>query len=302
LRPAQENVDVSVDPAPPPPVATDPVWLPSPSVVRRRAGAENFPVALGLLPRRTRGELLAIYDYARTVDQLGDDHPDGASGAVRSLDSIERDLSAVVAGGEPRSQVVAALAPGLRAGRLALDPLLRLLEANRQDQLVTRYRDFDDLVGYCRLSANPVGELVLAVFGQRTPERLALSDRICTALQVLEHCQDVAEDLRRGRIYLPKEDLDRFAVDEPALAGGGPAARALVGFEVRRAVDWLDRGASLVGTLHGWPRLAVAGFVAGGRATADALRDAGHDVWAGVPRPGRIQTARRFLPTFFRGR
>jgi phytoene/squalene synthetase len=146
---------------------------------------------------------------------------------------------------------------------------MRLIEANRQDQRVSRYPRFEDLVGYCELSANPVGELVLHVFGARTEERVRWSDAICTALQLAEHWQDVEEDYAAGRVYIPQEDLERFGVAEEDLSG--PAFRALMAFEVERARSILREGLPLVRSVRGRQRLAVAAFAGGGLAALEAV-------------------------------
>jgi squalene synthase HpnC len=182
------------------------------------------------------------------------------------------------------------LAETVVACDLPREPLQLLIEANRRDQVVHRYGTFDELLGYCELSANPVGRLVLHVFDTATPQRAALSDRVCTALQLAEHWQDVAEDLERGRVYLPAEDLDRFGVTMADLrvVPAPERVRALIGFEVERARAILAEGVPLVATLRGRPRVAVAAFVAGGRAALDAIDDAGHDVSGGPPRAGNL--------------
>jgi squalene synthase HpnC len=252
-----------------------------------RASSENFSVASLLLGRRTRAHLRAVYGFARLVDQMGDE---AAGDRVALLDLLEEDLGRSF-DGEPQHAVLRSLAPTIRECALPREPFLRLIEANRQDQRVARYETFADLVDYCDLSANPVGELVLHVFGAATPERIALSDRVCTALQLVEHWQDVGEDFRRGRVYLPAEDLRRFDV-EPAELGAAHASegvRALLAFEVERARSLLDAGAALVRTLRGRARLAVAGYVAGGRANLDAIAAAEYDVLAQTPRAGRAQ-------------
>lgn len=310
---------------------------PGPADERRRLdqarSGENFPVALRVLPAATRRHLVALYDYARHVDDLGDEplpsttgtgeprsapagrgeapppstrrgEPDAtakgpAAGPDRlaALDEFEAELRDLYAGRPVRHPVLRALGPTVQDRGLPLDPLLRLIEANRVDQHVTRYGTFGQLVDYCTLSANPVGELVLHVFGQASPERVALSDRICTALQIVEHLQDVAEDHRRGRVYLPKADLDRFGVTEDDLGQprAGQALRELIGFEAERATAWLESGAPLVSSLRGWARLAVSGYLAGGRAALDALAEAGYDPLAGPPKPGRRQVVARWL-------
>ncbi len=170
-----------------------------------------------------------------------------------------------------------------------------MIEANRLDQSQTRYRTWAELRGYCALSADPVGELVLGIFGAWTPTRVELSDRICTALQLTEHCQDVAEDLRQDRVYLPLEDLERFGCRVEDLHDGqaGAALREVIAFEVARARRLLDEGAPLVAEMRGRARIAVAAFLAGGRVALDAIERAGYDVMAGPPkvRPAALPIA-----------
>lgn len=257
--------------------------------VRRRA--ENFPVALRLLPAAVRAHLVAVYDVARVIDDTGDEAP---GDRAAQLDALEADVWRVWSGTPPVLDVFAALAPTVRACALTPEPFVALIEANRLDQRRCRYPTWDDLRGYCALSADPIGRIVLEVFGVSTPTRIALSDDVCTALQVLEHCQDVAEDRRRGRCYLPQEDLARFGVDELDLDERTTSAdvRALVAFEVERAERLLRSGGPLVRDLGGWARVAVAGYVAGGLATVDALRRADCDVLASTPRPRRRDVVR----------
>ncbi|MGH3471201.1 MAG: squalene synthase HpnC [Nocardioidaceae bacterium] len=265
----------------------------------RSPAAENFPVALRLLPARHRAHLMAIYGYARYVDDLGDEFEGDRTNA---LNQVADDVRRVCAGEQARDSVVAGLLPFVREKYVPADPFLRLVDANRQDQLVTRYRTFEDLVSYCELSANPVGELVLRVFDQADPERIALSDQVCTALQVIEHLQDVAEDHRNGRIYLPLADLARFGV-EPADLGhdhASPAVRVLIDFEAERARGLLDSGTQLVPKLRGWARLAVSGYVAGGRSALAGLGDSGRDPLAEAVKPTRGQVVGQWLRGFVR--
>jgi squalene synthase HpnC len=261
---------------------------PAPQAVMARAGGENFPVASRLLPRAQRRHLLAIYGYARLVDELGDSAP---GNRLSALDQLEAEVEALSAGRVPADPLLAALQRTVAACRLPTEPLRALIEANRRDQLVHRYRTYEELLGYCALSAEPVGELVLHVFGAATPQRLELSGRICSALQLAEHWQDVAEDYRAGRIYLPGEDLERFGVAEEELGASiaSPRLRALIAFEVTRARRLLDEGTPLVWTLRGRARLAVAAFVAGGRTALEAVSRAGAELLAGPPRARRAE-------------
>jgi squalene synthase HpnC len=257
---------------------------PAPDAVMARAGGENFPVASRLLGADARRRLLAVYGFARLVDELGDSYE---GDRLAALDALEKDLERAFAG-EAQHPLLVALAPVLRECSLAPEPFRRLIEANRVDQRSRRYESWEQLRAYCALSADPVGEIVLGVFGVSTPERVALSDSICTALQLAEHCQDVAEDFADGRIYLPREDMARFGCDERELerAGASERLRRVLAFEVERARSLLADGSPLIDDLKGRTRLAVAAFVAGGHAALDAIERAGYDVLAGPPKAG----------------
>jgi squalene synthase HpnC len=274
--------------------------MPGAAEVLARAGGENFTVASRLLPGRTQRDLMALYGFARLVDQLGDD----VSGDRRALlDELERDLDRAY-GGAPRHELMRRLAPTIRAHAIPPDPFRRLIEANRRDQDVHRYETFDELLDYCRLSANPVGELVLYVFDAATPERVALSDSVCSGLQVIEHVQDVAEDLRRGRVYMPAADMRRLGVDESALAQphASAAVRDLIAFEVARAERLLAGGAPLGRTLRGRARFAICAFVAGGLAACEAVRRAECDFLGAPPRASKALRARLLARTLRRTR
>jgi squalene synthase HpnC len=267
-----------------------------------QASSENFPVALRILPARHRRHLMALYGFARLTDDIGDEV--SPEERLRLLDELEADVDRIYDGGTPRLAAMAELATTVAECHVPAQPLRDLIQANRQDQLVARYETFEDLVGYCRLSANPIGRVVLHIFGAASPAREQLSDSICTALQLAEHWQDVAEDLGKGRIYLPRADREKFGVTEQDLAGPvtGPRVRALVAYEVARASALLDEGAPLVGTLRGFGRLAVAGYLAGGRAALAAITASGHDVLAVTPHPDKRATARLAIQAYLRGR
>jgi squalene synthase HpnC len=274
------------------------------------ASGENFPVALRMLPARYRRHLTNLYFFARLTDDLGDEaRTDDQRTPVselrlRLLDELAADVARIYDGGTPSSPVMRAMADMVTECGVPAQPLLNLIQANRQDQLVTRYRTFAELEQYCELSANPVGQIVLYIFGVATPERIALSDTICTALQLAEHWQDVAEDLGNGRIYLPAQDLERYGCTEADLAAPtvGPAVRELMVFEVNRAGSLLDQGAPLVGTLRGAARLAVAGYLAGGRAALAAIRAQHYDVLSATPRPRKPRLAGELVKAYVRGR
>jgi len=283
-----------------------------PSVTRAEdvvanASGENFPVALRMLPARHRKHLTNLYFFARLTDDLGDEaqgEENVTDLRLRLLDELAADVDRIYSGKTPQSPVIKAMAETVRECGVPAQPLLDLIQANRQDQLVARYRTYQELEQYCELSANPVGQIVLYIFGVATPRRIEFSDSICTALQLAEHWQDVAEDLAAGRIYLPGEDLERFGVTEADLAApsAGPAVRQLMIFETDRAERLLDSGAPLVHTLHGAARLAVAGYLAGGRAALAAIRGQDYDVLRGTPRPRKPRLAAELVKAYVRGR
>lgn len=269
--------------------AAIPGGIPAPAAVMARRGGENFQVASRVLPRRIRERLLSVYGFARLVDELGDEFPGDRVGA---LDWLEDELRRAY-DGQARHPLLVRLQATLRECALPHECFQRLIEANRVDQRVARYETWEQLLGYCRLSADPVGELVLGVFGRATPERIALSEKVCSALQLAEHWQDVAEDLRRDRIYLPAEDRERFGCSEEALARAHAdwRVRGLIAYEVARTRELLEEGAPLIGTLHGGERVAVAAFVSGGHAALDAIARAGYDVLSAPPSASRARRA-----------
>lgn len=352
--------------------------------VLAKATRENFPVAPFFLPPRMRDGLMAVYGFARLVDDAGDgdlpdpegtarllgverpasvpapagespiepvvEHLSGERSTVRTatgahhsttedasaapagsgaptapaaaataaapggvspaeaahrlalMDALDAEVDRVfatalgVAGAKPpRHPLLAALVPVVRAHGLTAEPFRALIQANRVDQHTSRYQTFDDLLGYCELSANPVGLLVLQLAGLATPERVRWSDAVCSALQVIEHLQDVAEDRAAGRIYLPQQDMKRFAVREADLdePRAGTHLRGLVMFEAERARALLDEGAPLTASVTGRLRVLLTGFAAGGYAQLDAIAAAGYDVLAVSPKAGKGALARR---------
>jgi squalene synthase HpnC len=267
--------------------------------LRRQQHAENFPVALRVLPGQLRTGLVAVYDVARVIDDLGDQ---AAGDRTALLTEFGRDLARVWDGGRLEHPVLRRLLLVVRAHALDREPFQRLVQANLVDQRVHRYATYAQLRSYCTLSADPIGRIVLALFGVSSTAATELSDRVCTALQLIEHWQDVVEDRRAGRVYLPLEDLATFGVAEAELDGtvASPALRRLMAFQITRAAELLDSGAPLVGLLHGWARLAVAGYLAGGRAALDALRRANGDVLAGPPRPRRRDVLRHLALVLFK--
>ncbi len=243
-----------------------------------RTHYENFSVATWFLPKRLRQHFFNVYAYCRISDDLGDEAGDPRA-SLRLLDQWEAELDACYAG-HPRHPVFVALAETVRTFDIPKQPFADLLKAFRQDQTVTRYSTFDDLLGYCRYSANPVGHLVLYVCGYRDAERQSLSDFTCTALQLANFWQDVSVDYGKGRIYLPLEDLDRYGVSEEdiAAARNTPAFHEMMRFEVERAGDWFRQGLPLAGEVDRDLGIDVELFSRGGQEILKAIERRGFSV------------------------
>jgi squalene synthase HpnC len=246
---------------------------------------ENFPVASLLLPRRLRPAVLAIYRFARSADDLADEGDLPPAERLAALAAYEAALDAIAGGATPPAPPFPELAAAVRRHALPLAPFRELLSAFRQDVTTVRYPTYAALADYCRRSANPVGRLLLHLYGAATPGNLARSDAVCTALQLVNFWQDVALDWTRGRVYVPQEDLARFGIAEAEIARGNADARwtRLLAFETARARALLESGRPLTRALP-W-RLAVelAGVLAGGHRILDRIDAAGGDVFRHRP-------------------
>jgi phytoene synthase len=268
-----------------------------------RAHYENFTVGSWLLPRALRRDLAAVYAFARGGDDLADEGPE--AGRLAAIAAWEAKLLACAA--EPAAAddpVFLALGHTIAVHALPLEPLRDLLRAFRRDAAgETRvFPAFADVLAYCRLSANPVGRIVLALFGYHDAERQARADQICTALQLTNFWQDVAEDLGRGRVYIPQEDLDRFPGSREAVAArrATPAFRALLAFEVARTRELFRAGLGLADLVR--PHLAreVRIFARGGLAVLGRIAAVDYDVFARRPTLGRMALARLVLAGLWR--
>ena len=266
----------------------------SAEAIDARASGENFPVASLLAPREARPHLRAIYGFARLVDTLGDE---AEGDRERLLGELERELD-----GPPRTAIMQRLHATIRACGLPREPFARLIEANRIDQAKTRYATWDELREYCTYSAEPVGRLVLAVYGRGGDAALvAFSDRACTGLQLVNFIQDPPRDLALGRVYLPQEDLRRFSVEDEELAGPhSERIASLLRFETERARGLVEHGFALASALGGRAGRSVALFASGGLAALAALERAGWDVFASRPAPSRWTFARLALRELLR--
>lgn len=263
---------------------------------------ENFPVASFLMPARLREPVEAIYAFARGADDVADEGDAPAVARLARLNdyrlAIEaigrgEDLAAVVREA-PLRAMFERLARNVRAFALPLQPFRDLLDAFAQDVGKTRYADFPELLDYCRRSANPVGRLLLHLYGEATPDNLRMSDAICTSLQLINFWQDVAVDWGKGRIYLPQDTLACFGAAEDDIAAGRCDARwrALLAFEVQRARAMMVSGAPLARRLPGRIGWELRLIVAGGLRILERIEMAGYDVFRARPTLGRADWAR----------
>jgi squalene synthase HpnC len=267
-------------------------WTPEPAATAAafdeceriaRAHYENFTLGSHLLPRHLRRHIAALYAFARTADDLADEEPDPAR-ALDGLDAWERELEACYAG-TPHHPVFVALADTVRTFAIPIEPFRRLLTAFRTDVRFPGFTTFDDLLHYCAHSANPVGHLVLHLFGHGDAERQARSDDICTALQLTNFWQDLAVDLRKGRVYLPREDMDRFGYTPEELGRHAvtPAFRELMAFQCGRTRALFERGLALASMLERGRAREIRLFAGGGLAILDRLEAVGYDAFRARP-------------------
>ena len=254
-----------------------------------RSHYENFSVASWFLPNRLRQHFFNVYAYCRIADDLGDEVGDPEA-SLALFDEWERELDHCY-DGSPLHPVFVALAETVREFEIPKHEFSGLLKAFRQDQTVTRYETFNDFLGYCRYSANPVGHLVLYLGGYPDAERQRLSDFTCTALQLTNSWQDVAEDFDKGRVYLPQGDLRRFGVSEGVIAGkrATPEFRELMRFEVERAREWFRQGLPLVSQVRREVARDVELFSRGGMEILNAIEASGYDVLSSRPTLSRAR-------------
>ena len=249
---------------------------------------ENFPVASALLPRRLRTAVVAIYRFARAADDIADEGDATAEARLAGLAGYARELDAIERGETPADPLFVGLAAAVREHRLPLAPLRDLLSAFAQDVSVTRYASFDALADYCRRSANPVGRLLLALYDRDSDANRRASDAICTGLQLANFWQDVAIDWRKGRVYVPREDLDRFGVPESQIADGIRDERwsHLMRFETLRTRALFTAGRPLVRRLPWRAGIELAAVIAGGTRILERIDAVDGDVFGHRPTLG----------------
>ena len=250
---------------------------------------ENFPVASILLPRRLVPAVEAIYAFARGADDVADEGDATPAERLAALAEYEAALDAIAAGRTPDGAMFARLAAVVKQYRLDLQPLRDLLSAFRQDVVTTRYPDYASLLDYCHRSADPVGRLMLALYGVDGAANLRDADAICSALQLINFWQDVGIDIQKGRIYLPLEDLQRFDVPEADIAANKNSRewRALMAFEVERARALMLSGAPLATRLPGRIGWELRLVIQGGLRILECIERADYDVYRRRPKLGK---------------
>jgi len=244
-----------------------------------RSHYENFPVASLAIPRLLRPYVAAVYAFARTADDFADEGEREPAERIRLLNEWEAMLDSAF-DGRAEHPIFVALMATARLTQLSKTPLADLLRAFRMDVTVKRYGTFSDVLSYCRYSANPVGRVVLHLFGVTRDDAFAPSDAICTGLQLANFCQDFSIDWNRGRLYVPLDDLARFGYTESDIARKtcDERFRAVMAFQVKRARKFLMDGIPLLGMVSGRLRLELSLTIRGGLAILDRIADTGYDV------------------------
>ena len=265
---------------------------------------ENFPVASRLVPARLRPAVVAVYRFARAADDLADEGDAPADTRLAALDTFEQALDAIGRGETPPLAPFPALATAIRAHALPLAPFRALLSAFRQDVTTTSYATRNDLLDYCRRSADPVGRIMLALYRVDGAQELRASDAICTGLQLANFWQDVAIDAAKGRIYVPDEDLARFGVrtQDVLAARPGPGWPALMAFETARTREHFAAGRPLLASLPFRLRLEIGAVIAGGSRILDRIDAVRGDVFLRRPTLTRIDWAAVAVRTLFPAR
>ncbi|WP_137718473.1 squalene synthase HpnC [Methylobacillus flagellatus] len=246
---------------------------------------ENFPVASLLLPRRLREPIQLIYSFARQADDFADEGDLSNEERLQLLDGYRNELDRIKAGREPHTALFVALGETIEQHQLPLQPFYDLLSAFSQDVTKQRYADFGELMSYCRWSANPVGRLLLHLYGEATPRNIGMADAVCSSLQIINFLQDVNVDYKKGRIYLPQDELKKYGIQEQQFADGTvtPQWRMLMEFQILRATRLLQSGAPLGVALPGRIGLEMRTIIAGGERILHKLHKTRGDIFAERP-------------------
>lgn len=246
---------------------------------------ENFPVASVLVPKRLRAPIALIYSFARQADDFADEGDLSPEQRLDLLDSFKAELDLIQAYIQPKTAFFMALKTMIKQQNLPLEPFYDLLDAFSQDVVKARYANFGEVVDYCRRSANPVGRLLLHLYGQATPKNIGYSDAICSALQIINFCQDIAIDTKKDRIYLPQDELARFKITEADLfnANYDFKFKLLMAFQIERARKLLQSGAPLGLVLKGRIGLEMRLIIAGGERILAKLHESEGDIFTKRP-------------------
>ena len=251
---------------------------------------ENFPVGSLILPRRLRKPIHAIYAYARTADDIADEGDADDAARLQGLAELRAGLDAIAGGGEVADPMMQRLKQqAIAPFQMPMQPFYDLLSAFEQDVVKKRYQTFGELVDYSRRSANPVGRMLLHLYGEHDSRSLAQSDGICTALQLINFWQDVAVDWQKGRVYLPQDDMEKFGVSEAQLAEGRAdmAFQRLLAYQCERTHKMLKAGSPLGKTLPGRIGFELRMIVVGGQLILQKLDGVHYDVFRQRPVLGK---------------
>ncbi|MDD5176983.1 MAG: squalene synthase HpnC [Sterolibacterium sp.] len=242
---------------------------------------ENFPVASWLLPQRLRAPVAAVYWFARSADDIADEGNLKPAERLHQLDRYRAELMSIASGAATQDPIFQRLGRMIADYGLPLKLFNDLLDAFSQDVTQTRYASFAELMAYCRLSANPIGRLLLRLYRAGSPHQLACSDAICSSLQLINHWQDIGIDWDKGRLYLPQQDLARFGVSEVQIAAGAVDDnwRLLMRYQIKRARDMMRQGAPLGRSLPGRIGLELRLIIAGGLRILEKIEAVDYDVF-----------------------
>jgi squalene synthase HpnC len=242
---------------------------------------ENFPVASALLPMRLRKPIGLIYSFARQADDFADEGDLASEQRLALLDGFRKELDCLAAGTLPETEFFHTLAAMIASHQLPLQPFYDLLDAFSQDVVKTRYDNFGEVMDYCRRSANPIGRLLLHLYGEATPRNVGYSDAICSALQIINFLQDVAIDYRKNRIYFPLDEMKKYRISEQQIARGDPGGMwwGFMQFEIERARKLLQSGAPLGLVLRGRIGLEMRTIIAGGETILRKLHKSQGDMF-----------------------
>ena len=263
-----------------------------------RTHYENFSVGTRLVPRELRKHFYSLYAFCRGVDDLGDE---ATGDRIAMLDEWERQLNRCY-DGTPEHPFFIALQQTIQQFDIPREPFLKLVEANRRDQRILSHPNYSELLDYCDHSANPVGHLVLYIFGHREPELHRLSDSTCTALQLANFWQDVHRDFEMGRVYLPADDMAKFGVTEEMIANrkATPQFKALMRFEIDRTRQLFVEGYDLVNLVKGMAKVDLALFTGGGLTVLREIERLDYDVLAKRPTVSKLTKFRLLVSAYTR--